>query len=401
MTNTAKARGLATREPVDTLPTHGGTTSEHPDLKLFRETTRRLLSESASGAALRSLHASDVAFDRTWWARGADLGWSALLAPEECGGGSITGSEVVDLAVLAQEWGRHAAPGPLLAVSTVVAGLAASGATEAHRPTLEAIVAGRLVATWAYSGDGVPGVVTPACTATTTDTGYLIDGVAERVEAAPQADVLLITVSVGDDVMQMLVPAATSGVSVTRARSIDLVRQYGTVRLDGVHVPVTARVGDPATTSHALERQWQIAVLLRCAETVGAITRAFELTRQWAFDRYSFGRPLASYQALKHRYADMYMRLQACEAIMNAAARAVQERRAEARMLLSAAKSYIGEHGLALLHDCIQLHGGIGVTWEHDLHLWVRRTALNSNTFGTSEDHQLWLAGQAERGRAR
>ena len=358
---------------------------EHPDLKLFCDTTRQLV----SGVELRRLHDADTSFDRQWWLQAAELGWTALLAPEELGGGSITGSGVADLAVLVTELGKQVAPGPLLPVSTVIAGLASYGAD------VSALVDGSKVATWAFSGDGIPRFTATGFTAVGRGEGYVLSGVAERVEAAPQADVFLVPVTTPAGVHQFLVPAEAPGVTVTRVRSIDIVRQYGTVALDGV--VVGEPLGDAAQTVTAMRRQWQIAVLLRCVEMVGALQQAFDITYQWAFDRYSFGRPLASYQVLKHRYADLFLGLQACESIVDAAVAAVASDDPRADTLLSAAKAFVGEHGVSALHDCIQLHGGIGVTWEHDLHLYLRRVALNANTFGTTHDHQLALADHVEK----
>lgn len=362
---------------------------QNPELKLFLDTARQLLTESGP----RTLHSSDLPFDRAWWTRAADLGATALLAQEEYGGGSITGNGVADLVVLAQEFGRHAAPGPLLPVSTVLAGLTSSADPDTHRDTIENLVAGKQIATWAYSGDGGPGALAPSFVATRTDDGYSVSGVAERVEAAAQCDLLLVPATTATGAVQLLVSPDAAGVSLTRVRCIDLVRQYATVRLDKVQVLAAAEVGSAA---EATARQWQIAVLLRCAETVGVLSRAFELTKAWAFERYSFGRPLASYQALKHRYATMLMWLQACQATTDAAAVAVANHDRNATVLLSVAKAYVGEHSVAMLQDCIQLHGGIGVTWEHDLHLYLRRAALNANTFGTPDDHYLWLADQQQ-----
>jgi alkylation response protein AidB-like acyl-CoA dehydrogenase len=127
---------------------------------------------------------------------------------------------------------------------------------------------------------------------------------------------------------------------------------------------------------------------MQCAEMVGAIDRVFEFTVEWSFDRYSFGRPLASYQALKHRFADLKTQLEACRAIAARAARDVGARAETAALTVSAAKAYIGEHSVAIVQDCIQLHGGIGVTWEHDLHLFLRRVEVDRALFGTTEEHQ-------------
>jgi alkylation response protein AidB-like acyl-CoA dehydrogenase len=116
------------------------------------------------------------------------------------------------------------------------------------------------------------------------------------------------------------------------------------------------------------------------------------MTLEWAFDRYSFGRPLASYQALKHRFAHMATWLQASHAISDEAARAVADGRPDAGELVSAAKAYIGDYGAELLQDCVQLHGGIGVTFEHDLHLFLRRLTLTRGLFGTPDAHRRRLA---------
>jgi alkylation response protein AidB-like acyl-CoA dehydrogenase len=110
---------------------------------------------------------------------------------------------------------------------------------------------------------------------------------------------------------------------------------------------------------------------------------------QWGFDRHSFGRPLVSYQALKHMYADLKIWLEACRATTKAAVDKVASRAADADLAVSVAKSYVAEHAPDMVQQCVQLHGGIGVTWEHDLHLYLRRVTLNRSMFGTPEDHNL------------
>ncbi len=127
---------------------------------------------------------------------------------------------------------------------------------------------------------------------------------------------------------------------------------------------------------------------------------AFDMTVEWAFDRYSFGRPLASYQALKHRFAAMKTWLEASHAISDEAIAAVSADAPDADDLLSAAKAYIGEYGAELLQECVQLHGGIGVTFEHDLHLYLRRGTLNRALFGTPSEHRLRIADRLARAEA-
>jgi alkylation response protein AidB-like acyl-CoA dehydrogenase len=141
----------------------------------------------------------------------------------------------------------------------------------------------------------------------------------------------------------------------------------------------------------AIERLLDIGVVLQLAETVGALDRVLEFTIEWAFDRYSFGRSLASYQELKHRFADMRLWLEASKATVIEAAAAVSSS-ANHIELVSSAVSYVNDHGPELVQDCVQMHGGMGVTWEHDIHLYLRRVTVNSLTYGTVADHRERLA---------
>jgi alkylation response protein AidB-like acyl-CoA dehydrogenase len=159
-----------------------------------------------------------------------------------------------------------------------------------------------------------------------------------------------------------------------------------------VRVPASAIVGVPGHAADAVERQFQLAVVLQCAETVGVVERVLDFTRQWMFDRFSFGRPLASYQALKHRMADMVLWSEVAQATMAAAADAVQQRRADAPELVSIAKSYIGQRATDIIQDCVQIHGGIGVTWEHDIHIFLRRATVGRVTWGSPAAHRRRIA---------
>jgi alkylation response protein AidB-like acyl-CoA dehydrogenase len=209
------------------------------------------------------------------------------------------------------------------------------------------------------------------------------------VEHAAEADVLLVSASSPDGPVQFLVPSDLRGLTVVPVRSVDLVRRFARLRFDGAEVPADAVLGVPGVpTADDLERQLQVAVALQCAEMAGAIDRVLEFTVEYASDRYSFGRPLASYQALKHRFADMKMWLEACHATAVGAARAVDADAPESGELVSAAKSYIGDRAPMLVQDCVQLHGGIGVTWDHDLHLYLRRIVEDRAQFGTPRDHR-------------
>lgn len=356
------------------------------DRKLFQATAREFLDKEYPLERIRGMEGSGPAFDRGWWRQAAELGWTSLLVPEELGGGSVSGRSVSDLTLLAEVLGAGVAPGPMLPVNVVLAGLVE---VTGHEDLIAALVSGERLATWAVYEPGRPWEpLAPALTATPVDGGFRLDGDKDRVESIGECDLLLVSAMTPDGVAQFLVPADAGGVSVTPQWSVDLSRRFGAVRFDGVQVGAHDIVRGAAV----LQRQTQIAQLIQCAEVCGGLDRVFAFTTQWAFDRYSFGRPIASYQALKHRFADMRTWLEACYATTAAAADAVQDRAPDAAELVSVAKSFVGDHSVRILQDCVQIHGGIGVTWEHDLHLFLRRATLNQSLYGTPQDHRLRLA---------
>ncbi|ABM13409.1 MULTISPECIES: acyl-CoA dehydrogenase family protein [Mycolicibacterium] len=361
-------------------------TTANPEQLLFASTTQTFLEKQASLTHVRGLHASGVSFQPEWWQRAAELGWASLLVPEELGGGSVSGDGVADLAMVAEQIGHTVAPGPLHPVSIVLAGLVE--APGGHEQTIEALVSGELVASWAVYEPARPFAPLLAATkATRTDGGYRLDGVKDRVEAGADCGAVLVVAELDGAVRQFLVPTDIPGVTVTAQDSVDLVKRYARVRFDGVEVGESAAVGTAEQTPDIVERQRQIALVLQCAEIVGVLDAVLAMTNQWLFDRHSFGRPLASYQALKHRAADMKMWFEAARATTAGAVRAVADRSPDAPKLVSVAKAYVAERAPVMLQDCVQLHGGIGVTWEHDLHLFLRRVALYRAMFGSPEDH--------------
>lgn len=368
-----------------------------PERLLFASTARAFLDKEASLSRVRELHAADVSFDPDWWRRAAALGWASMLVPEELRGGSVSGDGVADLALIAEQVGKTVAPGPLHPVNTVLAGLVDADNADTHSKTIEALVAGELIASWAVYEPGkswAPDIA--GVTATSTGTGFRIDGVKDRVEAGAESGLFLVVATCDGALRQFLVPADAAGVSVANQKSLDLVKRYARVTFDGVEVGDDAVVGSVQQIPALIARQSQIAQVLQCAEVVGILDTVMGFTIQWALDRYSFGRPLASYQALKHKYADMKIWLEACRATTRAAIASVGARSDDADMNTSVAKSYLGEHAPGMLQLCVQLHGGIGVTWEHDLHLYLRRVTLNRSMFGTPEDHNLHVYAMTE-----
>jgi alkylation response protein AidB-like acyl-CoA dehydrogenase len=366
------------------------------DQELFRETTAKLLHEQVPVGELRRLRDDPVGFDDDYWRRGADLGWTSLLVGEEHGGGSISGQGLVDLSLVAYEIGRHAAPGPLAVTNVVAATLSDHGDRQCEA-VLRELMSGDSIATWCCA-ESKPNDRLDAVTLDIRVEGddVVLNGVKRPVESGERADYLLVTGRTGEGLTQVIVPAGTAGVSVAALHTVDLTRRFSAVTFEDVRLPASAVVGEVGGAIGPASRQLDIALAVLCAESVGAMQAAFDLTVEWAFDRHSFGRPLASYQALKHRFADMKTWLEASHAVSDAATIAAANHSPDAEELLSAAKAFIGDYGTELMQDCVQLHGGIGVTFEHDLHLYFRRHTVNRALYGTPAEHRQRLADVTE-----
>ncbi len=351
----------------------------------FVATTRRFLAAECSTVAVRALEHDPAGYDPAVWSQAAQLGWTSLLVPEELGGGSFSEHGLSDLALVAEEMGRVVAPGPLVPVNVVAEAVALHGSPTQQEAVLGGLLDGSRVAAW--------------CGPTPVDAHrdgdrVLLRGTCSPVEAGARADHLLVTARLEGASTQYLVPSDADGLRVTPLDGLDLVRRHAAVDLTDVVVTDADRIGPHSGAEPAVEHQEQVACVLQCAEMVGALDRVFEMTLEYLGDRFSFGRPLSSYQALKHRLADDKMWLEACHAISGAATRAVAEGRADAADVVDAAKVWIGPHATELVQDCIQLHGGIGVTWEHDLHLYLRRVTVDRASYGTPEEHAERIAAR-------
>ena len=301
-----------------------------------------------------------------YWRQGAELGWTGLLAE--------TGrtERFTDLVLLAREFGRGVGAGPLGPVNVAVAALAGG-----NDEVLDSLVDGTTTAAWV---DGGSDWATGRLTARHSPGAVVLDGTVAPVEGAVGAQYLVIS---SVDGPTCLVPVGTPGLAVTPMHSLDPGRTYGRVTCEGVRVQPDAVLGRGPDATGLLD----LAVLIQLAEMVGAMEWAVDTTTRWCFDRYSFGQPLAAYQAVQHRLADMAMWLEASRAITADATRAFVTDAADRSELVSAGKAYVGRYGPELLQECVQLHGGIGVTAEHDLHRYLRRVAADAATHGSARQH--------------
>jgi alkylation response protein AidB-like acyl-CoA dehydrogenase len=358
------------------------------DQEFFRDTTRRFIDAEAPITAVRAVADAPSGFDPAWWHQAAELGWTAMFGTEAAGGGSLSGRPLSDAAIVAAERGRTVSPGPLVPVNVVVAALAGSG-DGAHDERLANLVAGDEVAAWALADSGLRwDGRDPSTTVAVDGDSVVVSGRKRHVEAAEAASHVLVVGRTGTGVTQVLVPTDAPGVRVVPARSLDLTKRFGEVVLDEVRLPRAAIVGEPGAAGDAVERELRIALTLQCAETVGGLDRVFEFTLEYMHDRFAFGRPIASFQALKHRVADLLLQLETAKACVDAAAGAFDDGAENAGIEASVAKAYVGDVSMHLLQECMQFHGGISVTWEHDLHLFLRRATVNRETLGTPDQHR-------------
>jgi alkylation response protein AidB-like acyl-CoA dehydrogenase len=359
------------------------------DQEFFRSTTRKFLDSEMPLSAVRALYDDRLGFDRDWWSRAAELGWTSMFVPESYGGGTVSGRPTADLAIVAEEMGRLLSPGPLVPVNVVAAAVARSGSDPLRSRLLPELVSGRSIVAWALCEPGQAWDAQKVTTTVEVAGGHaIVRGVKAYVEAAGAADHILVTGRTGDGLTQVIVPVGTEGLTVTPGRSLDMTRRFGRVHLDGVRVPDMFLVGAPGGAADDVERQKALALCLQCAEMSGIADWTLEMTIDYGRERFAFGRPIVSFQALKHRIADMTVRLEGSKAVTDALAEAIDDGSPEMPMLASVARAYVGEACLDVVDDCVQITGGIGVTWEHDIHMFNRRAAVDRAVLGTPEEHK-------------
>jgi alkylation response protein AidB-like acyl-CoA dehydrogenase len=356
------------------------------DQALFVDTTARFVETELPLAKTRELHGDALGYGRTWLAKSAELGWYSMLVPESLGGGSVSGAGLLDAALVAEVIGRQVQPGPFVPMNVVASALASHGSPRVQRDVLPGIVAGRVVATWAFADNA--GVVDGGAGVTATPTpGDMVrlDGARGFVQDALSADHVLVAAALDGSPaqpVQVLVPCDAAGVRVRPLHALDLSRRFAHVELEGVTVPGDAVVDAP------FEQLLHVAVVLNLAEIVGAMDVLFDMTVAYAKDRIAFGRPIGSFQAIKHLLADQALYLETCKAGAVAAAEAVANGDEMAAEVVSMAAAYIGDQGRELAQECLQVHGGIGYTWEHDLHLLMRRIESNAVLYGEPTWHR-------------
>ncbi len=356
------------------------------DQVLFRDTTVAFIEAELPLDKTRELHDDPAGYDRGWLRKSAELGWYAMLVPEQDGGGSVSGNGLMDAAIVAEQLGRFVQPGPFITMNVVASAISAYGPATQRAALLPAIAAGEEVVTWAFAdargnwdaGQGLAAVPDGDTVVLTGSRGCVLDAVT--------ADRLLVAAAIEGVPAELLVRAHAPGVTIRPLHSLDLSRRLADVEFDSVRVDLDDVLA--ARGSGPLESQLLIATALTCADTVGAVDALFSRTVAYARERIAFGRPVGSFQAIKHILADQALYLETCKAGAVAAVQAVQAGDANATEVASMAAAYIGDVASDIAQECLQVHGGTGYAWEHDLHLFLRRIRSNSVLFGEPSWHR-------------
>jgi len=346
----------------------------------IKSTAHDFLAARYKSERIRELAESEHGFERSDWDEMAELGWTGLALPEEWGG---QGLGIVELAVLFEEMGYALAPSPLF--SNTVAGLALSlcGSDDQRERFLRPLAEGKLRGTPALWDAGSPATVGGfEMEARPNADGIVLDGEKVLVMDAAAADFLMVATADGS---RHLVEREAAGVTVTPATSIDLTRRLYAVRFDGVKV--AAKDTMPGSAADYFPVFFRLCVAL-AAESTGIAQRTMEMAVEYAKDRQQFGRPIGSYQAVSHRCAQMLLETENSRSAVYGAAWAADAEPESLPLAASMAKAYASDAGWRVPDASIQVHGGIGFTWEHDLHFFLKRGKANAAMFGDSKWHR-------------
>ena len=356
--------------------------------ELIRTTARQFIDDRIAVEKVRELMMSDDGFERGLWKEMADLGWTGLAIAEDHGG---AGLGWIELGVLLEEMGRKVTPGPFFASAVLATTAVQELGTETDRAELlPGLASGETIGTlalfeqprgWRWDS--------PSTDATPSDGGWVLHGRKRGVLDAHLADVVLVTARTDSGIGLFAVDPREDGVTVEQESVLDPTRRQATVTLVGAPA---SRLGEGDATP-GLRRVLRLATIALAAEQVGGAQQCMEMSVEYAKTRYQFGRPIGSYQAIKHRCANMLMKVEHSRSAAYYAARVVDDP-GELALAAPLAGSLASEAYVWVAGENIQVHGGIGFTWEHDAHIYLKRAKASSLLLG-SPHHQRDLLGRA------
>ncbi|GAB1811967.1 acyl-CoA dehydrogenase family protein [Mycobacterium sp. MUNTM1] len=360
-----------------------------PEQQELRTAVRRFCSEHSDEATVRRLMESTPPFDQKNWLRlGSELGVLGLGVPEELDG---SGGGLVDAAIVVEELGAVLFCGPVFGtVALAIPALVAAPGSSVRTDTLGPLLAGTRTAAFAvpekagcYAADAV------ILRANDSHDTWAVSGTVEGVVDAAAADDLLVAATVSDGVALFVVDALGPGVERTTLSTMDLTRPQATVRLTDAPARLLAGPDEAARVcQHAL----QVGAVLLAAEQVGGAQHLLDLSVSYAKARLQFGRPIGSFQAVKHRLADMLVDQEHARSAAYYGAWALQDGTDDPALVASIAQATCSTAFTRIARDTVQVHGGIGFTWEHQTHLYFKRAFTDTALLGSPEEHRSRIA---------
>jgi alkylation response protein AidB-like acyl-CoA dehydrogenase len=369
-----------------------GVTEEQEEL---RASVRRFLADRAPIATVRELMETTDGVDASVWRQAGDqLGLQGIAIPEEYDG---AGFSFAEQAIVLEELGAALYGGPYLASAVLAAtALLASPDEDARKTYLPGIASGATIATLAFTeedGSWEPEAIRLAASPSQDSSagGWQLDGRKSFVLDGHTASLILVVARTGDSLSLFAVPADAHGLTRTALPTLDQTRKLA--RLDFAGVPATL-IGSAGDGTAVLSRTLDVAAIAQAAEQLGGAQRALDMAVEYAKVRHQFGRPIGSFQAIKHRCADLLLEVESLRSAVQYAAAAVAEDSAEVPVVASLVKAYASDVYFHVAAENIQIHGGIGFTWEHDAHLYFKRAKASELFLGDASYHREHLAAR-------
>jgi alkylation response protein AidB-like acyl-CoA dehydrogenase len=352
--------------------------------EMLRQSARALLEKECPSAVVRKLMEDERGFDPALWKKMAELGWLGLVIPENYGGGGLS---YVDLVLVMEEMGRVLLPSPFIWTMMTAEAIGRAGSDSQKSSLLPKIAAGELIATIAYlepsavwSADGI------AMTAREEGAGYVLDGTKLFVNDGHIADCILVAARTGGSgdrgISLFALETKRAGVAVTPLTTMDQTRKLTEIKFSGVKVDAGDVIGEPGKGWKTLSDIIDRGKVMLAGEMMGGAQKVLEMTVDYAKVRVQFGRPIGSFQAVQHKCANMMIDVEGAKSAAYYASWAVSNEVAEASLAAALAKAAASDGFRRVSAEGIQLHGGIGFTWDHDMHLYFKRAKSSEFTFG-------------------
>jgi alkylation response protein AidB-like acyl-CoA dehydrogenase len=358
--------------------------------KLLKDSARDLLARQCKPRRVRELMETETANDDKLWREIADQGWTGLIIPEEHGG---LGLGLLEMAVVSEEMGRACLPGPFLSTLFSAALITRAGSPKQKANYLEAIAAGEMKATVAQLEENASWDIGAINFSAERDNGnFRLSGRKLFVPDAAVADFVICVARNGEGYELLPVSRGAEGLGMKAMPSMDATRKIYEVTFNDVNVADTEVFGADGDARGAFSQAIQVATVALCAEMVGGMQWILDTTIEYAKTRQQFGRAIGSFQAIQHQCADMLLMTESARSAVYYAAWALTEGDPAASSAVSIAKAYCSDAYREVGNRGVQIHGGIGFTWEHDLHLYYKRSKASEVMFGDAAFHRERIA---------